>query len=108
MTVGIKSVHYVDTAELTYLVSCLKCRKINEFNELTPFHTYHLFLQYVRYCQCSNLVQSHKYSLPTQEIDIGAKAKICSKVLDICSGFIKLFTFSNFASISAIVISEGK
>ena len=55
----------------------------------------------------ANLLEN-AYSLPTQEIAIGSKAKICSKVLNICSGFIKILTRSNFSSISEIVILEGK
>jgi hypothetical protein len=48
------------------------------------------------------------YSLPTQEIDRGTKAKMCSKVLNICSEFIRILTSSNFFSISAMVMFEGK
>jgi Transposase DDE domain len=48
------------------------------------------------------------YSLPTQEIDAGTKAKMCFKVFKIWSEFIRTFTLSNFCSISAMVTLEGK
>jgi Salmonella virulence plasmid 65kDa B protein len=48
------------------------------------------------------------YSLPTQEIDAGTKAKMCFKVFKIWSEFIRTLTLSNFCSISAMVTLEGK
>ena len=54
------------------------------------------------------LVKQPIYSLPTQEIDAGTKAKMCFKVFKIWSEFIRTLTLSNFCSISAMVTLEGK
>ena len=48
------------------------------------------------------------YSFPSQRIGKGTKEKMCFKVFDICSEFIKILTSFSFSEISAMVVFAGK
>ena len=53
-------------------------------------------------------VMDQLYSFPSQRIGKGTKEKMCFKVFDICSEFIKILTSFSFSAISAMVVFAGK